>query len=80
MFVRPSKFRNVYGNVAKKENCYEGLRFTKSAHDGCFCAVNPQFLAVVVESAGGGAFVILPLEKVCIPYTSLTILMATQEK
>jgi len=62
MFV--SKFRHVYGRVAKKEQCYEGIRFTRSAHDGCFCAVNPQFLALVVESAGGGAFVVLPLDKV----------------
>jgi len=64
MFVRASKFRNVYGNAFKKENCYEGLHFTQSTHDGCFCAVNPQFLAVVIESAGGGAFVVLPLHKV----------------
>lgn len=49
--------------MAKKEHCYEGIRFTQSAHDGCFCAVNPQFLALVVESAGGGAFVVLPLDK-----------------
>jgi len=63
MFVR-SKFRNVYGSAAKKEHCYEGLHFTQSTHDGSFCAVNPQFLAVVIESAGGGAFVVLPLDKV----------------
>jgi len=64
MFVRASKFRHVYGAVAKKELCYEGLHFTQSTHDGSFCAVNPQFLAVVIESAGGGAFVVLPLDKV----------------
>lgn len=63
MFVRSSKFRHVFGSVAKKEHCYEGIRVTRSAHDGNFCAVNPKFLAVVVESAGGGAFVVLPLEK-----------------
>ena len=68
MFVRCSKYRHVYGSVAKKERCYEGIRFIQSAHDGSFCAVNPQFLAVVVESAGGGAFVVLPLYKV--PYQS----------
>jgi len=64
MFVPCCKFRHVYGRVAKKEHCYEGIRFTQSAHDGCFCAVNPQFLSVVVQSAGGGAFVVLPLDKV----------------
>jgi len=64
MFVRCSKFRHVYGSAAKKEQSYEGIRFTQSAHDGSFCAVNPQFLAIVIQSAGGGAFVILPLDRV----------------
>lgn len=64
MFVRSSKFRHVFGNPARKEQCYEGIRVTKSAHDSNFCAVNPSFLAVVVESAGGGAFLVIPLEKV----------------
>ena len=72
MFVRASKFRHVYGSVAKKELCYEGLHFTQSTHDGSFCAVNPQFLAVVIESAGGGAFVVLPLDKVPTPTTIVT--------
>jgi len=66
MFARSSKFRHVYGSAAKKELCYEGLHFTQSTHDGSFCAVNPQFLAVVIESAGGGAFVVLPLDKVAV--------------
>jgi coronin-1B/1C/6 len=26
--------------------------------------VNPKFLAIIVESAGGGAFIVLPLNKV----------------
>ena len=64
MFVPKSKFRHTFGCPAKKEQCYEGLKVTSSAHDGSFCAVNPVFLAVVVESAGGGVFVVLPLEKV----------------
>ena len=29
-----------------------------------FCAVNPKFLAIIVESAGGGAFIVLPHNKV----------------
>ena len=69
MFVPCAKFRHVYGRAAKKEHCYEGIRFTQSAHDGCFCAVNPRYLALVVESAGGGAFVVLPLDKVVPPHT-----------
>ena len=62
--VRSSKFRHVYGNAAKKEQCFEGVKITKNAHDSNFCAVNPKFLALVTESAGGGAFLVIPLEKV----------------
>ena len=72
MFVRTSKFRHVFGCPAKKEFCYEGLKVTKSAHDTNFCAVNPKFVSIVVESAGGGVFLILPIEKVNSTSISLT--------
>ena len=29
------------------------------------CAVNSKFVAVVLESQGGGAFTVIPVEKVC---------------
>jgi len=61
--IRSSKFRHVYGLPAKKEKCYENLRITRNAHDGNYCAVNPKFLAVVVEVGGGGSFVVLPLSR-----------------
>jgi len=67
--VRSSKFRHVFGSPARKELCYEGIKITKNAHDSNFCAVNPKFLAVVTESAGGGVFLVLPLKQV--PLTSL---------
>uniref|UniRef100_A0A915KSB1 Coronin n=1 Tax=Romanomermis culicivorax TaxID=13658 RepID=A0A915KSB1_ROMCU len=38
------------------------VRITGSAHDSQFCAVNPKFIAVVLEVAGGGAFQVLPLK------------------
>jgi len=62
--VRNSKFRHVFGQPSKKSDCYEGIRITKSAWDSPFCAVNPKFLAIVTDSAGGGAFIVLPLDKV----------------
>jgi len=61
--IRSSKFRHVYGLPVKKEKCYENIRLTRNAQDGHYCAVNPKFLAVVVEVGGGGSFVVLPLEK-----------------
>lgn len=62
--VRSSKFRHVYGSALKREQCYDNVRVSKSSWDSTFCAVNPKFLAIIVESAGGGAFIVLPLNKV----------------
>lgn len=62
--VRTSKFRHVYGTSLKREQCYDNIRVSKSSWDSTFCAVNPKFLAIIVESAGGGAFIVLPHNKV----------------
>ncbi|XP_019871388.2 coronin-2B isoform X2 [Aethina tumida] len=59
--VRSSKFRHVYGDPARREKCYDNLQITKNAHDSQFCAVNPKFVAIVTEVAGGGAFVVIPI-------------------
>ena len=62
--VRSSKFRHVYGAPAKKQKCYDNIKITRNAHDSDFCAVNPKFLAVVVEVGGGGSFIVMPVDKV----------------
>jgi coronin-1B/1C/6 len=62
--VRNSKFRHVFGQAVKKSDCYDNIRITKSAWDSTFCSVNPKFVAIITESAGGGAFLVLPLDKV----------------
>ncbi|XP_018908014.2 coronin-2B isoform X1 [Bemisia tabaci] len=61
--VRSSKFRHVYGLPVKREKCYDNVPITRNAHDSNFCAVNPKFVAIVTEVAGGGAFLVLPIEK-----------------
>ncbi|KAG9508558.1 Coronin-6, partial [Fragariocoptes setiger] len=61
--VRNSKFRHVFGQAAKKEQCYDNIRITKNSWDSNFCAANPKFLAVVTEAAGGGAFLVVPINK-----------------
>ncbi|XP_074136157.1 coronin-2A isoform X1 [Sminthopsis crassicaudata] len=60
---RSSKFRHVFGKAASKENCYDCVPITRSVHDNHFCAVNPHFLAVVTECAGGGAFLVIPIHQ-----------------
>lgn len=62
--VRQSKFRHVFGQPVKNDQCYEDIRVSRVTWDSTFCAVNPKFLAVIVEASGGGAFMVLPLSKV----------------
>jgi coronin-2 len=61
--LRSSKFRHVFGSPAKKQNCFEDIKITRNANDSNFCAVNPKFLAVVVEVGGGGSFIVVPIDK-----------------
>ena len=62
-FVRASKFRHVFGTPNKKEQCYDNLKVTRSAHDANQLKVNPLFFALNWEAAGGGAFCVWPLDK-----------------
>lgn len=63
---RSSKFRHVFGKAATKENCFDGVPITRSVQDNSFCAINPRFLAVITECAGGGAFLVLSVHHVSI--------------
>ncbi|KAF7667587.1 hypothetical protein LDENG_00055410 [Lucifuga dentata] len=58
---RSSKFRHVFGKAATKESCYDNVPITRSVQDNHFCAVNPRFLAVITECAGGGSFLVLSI-------------------
>ncbi|KAL4223802.1 Coronin-1C [Mactra antiquata] len=61
--MRTSKFRHVFGTPLKKDQCYDNIRISKSSLDSTFCAVNTKFVAIITESGGGGAFLILPIAK-----------------
>ncbi|XP_051887912.1 coronin-1C-like [Pristis pectinata] len=61
--VRRSKFRHVFGQAVKNDQCYDDIRVSRVTWDSSFCAVNPKFVAIIVEAGGGGAFVVLPLQK-----------------
>lgn len=62
--VRQSKFRHVFGQAVKNDQCYDDIRVSRVTWDSAFCAVNPKFVAIIVEASGGGAFMVLPLLKV----------------
>lgn len=63
---RRSKFKHVFGKPLKKEECYSNIRISKNAWDSTFCAVNNKYVAIITEAAGGGDFLVLPLEKVSV--------------
>jgi len=59
-FVRSSKFRHVFGTLAKKEDCYDDLRVTRTAWDSNYVAASSLYFAVLCEAGGGGSFIVLP--------------------
>ncbi|XP_020498890.2 coronin-1C-A [Labrus bergylta] len=61
--VRQSKFRHVFGAAVKNDQCYDDIRVSRVTWDSSFCAVNPKFVAIIIEASGGGAFLVLPLHK-----------------
>lgn len=62
--VRQSKFRHVFGQAVRNDQCYDDIRVSRVTWDSSFCAVNPKFVAIIIEASGGGAFLVLPLQKV----------------
>ncbi|XP_043924337.1 coronin-1C isoform X2 [Protopterus annectens] len=61
--VRQSKFRHVFGQAVKNDQCYDDIRVSRVTWDSSFCSANPKFVAIIIEASGGGAFLVLPLHK-----------------
>lgn len=74
--VRQSKFRHVFGQAVKNDQCYDDIRVSRVTWDSSFCAVNPRFVAIIVDASGGGAFLVLPLHKVSAFFESFSLLRA----
>ncbi|KAG9118392.1 Coronin-like protein crn1 [Ceratobasidium sp. 392] len=60
-FVRPSKYRHVFGQSAKKEWGIENVKVSNSAWDTNLISASGSYLALNWNASGGGAFAILPL-------------------
>lgn len=71
--VRQSKFRHVFGQAVRNDQCYDDIRVSRVTWDSSFCAVNPKFVAIIIEASGGGAFLVLPLQKVRTEVDSFSI-------
>lgn len=64
-FVRASKYRHVFGQPYKKELRYDGIRLSKTTTtESTMCAVNTKLIAIIMEAAGGGSFIAIPMDKV----------------
>lgn len=63
-FVRPSKYRHVYGNPAKPEASYVGVKASQNAWDTNLLAANKQYISLNWQAGGGGAFAIIPTARV----------------
>jgi coronin-1B/1C/6 len=61
--VRSSKFRHVFGNAAKKENTYDGIKPSRSAWDSNKVAGSDKFIASIWDASGGGAFAVIDASK-----------------
>ncbi|KAJ1019553.1 hypothetical protein NDA18_006031 [Ustilago nuda] len=62
-FVRPSKYRHVYPNVAKKEACYENVKVSNNAWDTNLISANGTYISINWNASGGGAFAVLPINR-----------------
>lgn len=60
-FVRPSKYRHVWGQTAKKEHGYDNVKVSGSAWDTNLVSASARYISVNWNASGGGAFAILPL-------------------
>jgi len=60
--VRASKYRHVFGQPAKAEECYQNVAATRSAWDSNYIRANPKYFAVCWEAGGGGSLAVIPNE------------------
>ncbi|EJU03843.1 DUF1900-domain-containing protein [Dacryopinax primogenitus] len=60
-FVRPSKYRHVFGQPGKKEYGLENVKVSNSAWDTNMIDASAKYLSINWNASGGGAFAILPL-------------------
>jgi len=59
MLPRRSKYRHVFADPPKTEECWKGIRLTSESWDSNYCAVNPKYIAISWNVGGGGAVGVL---------------------
>jgi len=56
---RRSKYRHVFADQPKNEDCWNGIKLTNESWDSNYCAVNPKYIAISWDVGGGGAVGVL---------------------
>lgn len=63
-FVRKSKYRHVYGDLARPENQYSGIPGNAAQLDTSMIKVNGKYIAHIVGGTGGGVVEVFPMTDV----------------
>jgi len=79
-FVRSSKYRHVFGTNAKREECYDQIKVTRSAWDTNKVAASTKSFSVIWEAGGGGSFVPINYEDSGKRTPTLLLFLDTREK
>lgn len=61
--VRASKYRHVFGTGSKRDQCFEGAQVSLDSNDWHLVKANTRFMSIHWDTAGGGAFLVHPLEE-----------------
>ncbi|OLL26329.1 Coronin-like protein crn1 [Neolecta irregularis DAH-3] len=62
-FVRASKFRHVFAQPSKREQCYDNVKITRNAWDSNLIQCNSSYLSINWNINSGGSFGVIPLNE-----------------
>ena len=74
-FVRRSKFKHAFGTQLGRDFTYENIRLPRSSLNSNYLAVNPKFVAIVVDNRNGSAFIVIPIHRVSVWYNNNDIII-----
>ena len=63
--VRQSKFRNVFAQPAKPEQCFTNTKLTATGWDSNFISANAKYFGLLWKAGGGGVFAVFRHDQPC---------------
>lgn len=63
--VRQSKFRNVFAQPAKPEQCFTNTKLTATGWDSNFVSANAKYFGLLWKAGGGGVFAVFRHDQPC---------------